>query len=160
MWEILLQGHILSMGGAALTQTSLLDQAYKICSSANCTWGGSYAVLGFLSIWVHKCCLDAVSEPLINMLWPFGIFNSDACVWIGLQEPIVSTAIAGTALGAALGGQMNDALRRKSLIWMSDLMFSLSGWSHGCGPWTIHLDLWPFLGGIRHGCSIHDCTTL
>ncbi len=97
---------------------------------------------------------------LINMLWPFGIFNSDPCVWNGLQETIVSMAIAGTALGAALGGQMNDALRRKSLIWMSDLMFSLSDWSHGCGPWTIHLDLWPFFGGIRCGCSIHDCTTL
>ncbi len=53
---------------------------------------------------------------------------------MGLQETIVSMAIAGTALGAALGGQMNNALRRKSLIWMSDLMFSPSGWSHGCGP--------------------------
>jgi SP family myo-inositol transporter-like MFS transporter 13 len=62
-------------------------------------------------------------------------------------------AIAGAALGAGLGGRMNDALGRKSLIWVSDLIFALGAGLMAVAPEPYTLICGRFLVGLGVGAA-------
>lgn len=56
-----------------------------------------------------------------------------------LQETIVSMAVAGAIIGAAIGGWMNDALGRKKSILIADVVFFVGSIVMGVAPvpWVI-----------------------
>ncbi|KAM1793442.1 hypothetical protein ACFX12_037187 [Malus domestica] len=56
-----------------------------------------------------------------------------------LQETIVSMAVAGAIIGAAVGGWMNDALGRKKSILIADVVFFVGAIVMGAAPapWVI-----------------------
>ncbi|GAA0155025.1 transporter [Lithospermum erythrorhizon] len=56
-----------------------------------------------------------------------------------LQETIVSTAVAGAIIGAAIGGWMNDKFGRKKTILLADILFFLGAiiMAVAPAPWVI-----------------------
>lgn len=56
-----------------------------------------------------------------------------------LQETIVSMAVAGAIIGAAIGGWMNDALGRKKSILIADVVFFVGAIVMAAAPvpWVI-----------------------
>ncbi|XP_051135008.1 inositol transporter 4-like [Andrographis paniculata] len=65
----------------------------------------------------------------------------DRQTWLTLfeQETIVSMAVAGAIVGAALGGWMNDKYGRKKSILVADILFTIGAlvMAASVGPWMI-----------------------
>jgi SP family myo-inositol transporter-like MFS transporter 13 len=70
-----------------------------------------------------------------------------------LQEAIVSTAIAGAVVGAAVGGLLNDRLGRKFCILASDIVFTMGALLMAAAPGPMILICGRFLVGLGVGVA-------
>lgn len=79
--------------------------------------------------------LGVISGALLYIREDFD--EVDKKTW--LQETIVSMAVAGAIIGAAIGGWMNDALGRKKSILIADVVFFVGSIVMGVAPvpWVI-----------------------
>ncbi|QHO60255.1 putative inositol transporter [Arachis hypogaea] len=75
----------------------------------------------------------------------------DRKVW--LQEAVVSTAIAGAIIGAAIGGWINDKYGRKIAIMLADLLFLLGSVIMAAAPYSAILIVGRVFVGLGVGMA-------